>query len=120
MNTVTKGIRKEGFVIKGSDTIPFLEEKLPILGLNDKERNEFIMYWLPILEKNNYNYIYFESLEERNISMPLDINPKPDTLIRILMEFKPLTKPITIQEQQLTKAKRSGYTVVEWGGTEIK
>lgn len=52
--------------------------------------------------------------------MPLDINPKPDTIIRILMTFKGLEKPIDVTEQKLQTPKRTGFTAVEWGGTEIK
>ena len=51
--------------------------------------------------------------------MPLIIEPKPDNVIRILMTFKGLDKEIEVLEQQLTKVNRSGYSVVEWGGTII-
>ena len=34
----------EGFVVKGEDAEKFLEEKLKILGLNDKESTDFITY----------------------------------------------------------------------------
>jgi len=30
----------------------FLEEKLDILGLNEKEKTDFITYWLPVLLRN--------------------------------------------------------------------
>ena len=110
----------EGFVVKGEDTIQFLEEKLSILGLNDKEAEEFIVYWLPILEKNNYNYIRFSTIEEINSYMPLDVTPNPDTTIRILMNYKPLTHKIKVKEQKLTKQERKGFTLVEWGGSKIK
>ena len=110
----------EGFVIKGSDTITFLEEKLAILGLNEREANEFIIYWLPKLENNPYNFIKFASLDVQNEYMPLEINPKPDTLIRVMMAFKKLDTPIEIKEQVLAPTPiRNGFTVVEWGGTEI-
>ena len=112
-------LKEDGFVVKREDTIFFLEEKLEILGLNYKERNEFIMYWLPILEKNKYNYIRFQTMEEINENMELIIDPKPDTLIRIRMEYKPLNKVIKVKEQKLTPVERVGYTVVEWGGTNI-
>ena len=36
--------KQDGFVIKGEDTSKFLEEKLEILGLNEREINEFIIY----------------------------------------------------------------------------
>lgn len=110
----------KGFVVKGEDTASFLEEKLEILGLNDREAEEFIIYWLPKMEHNPYNYIYFQTMEEINNYMELNITPKPETLIRVMMEFKGLNKPIEIKEQELEKIERKGYTVVEWGGTEIK
>lgn len=50
---------KEGFVVKSEDISEFLDEKLKMLGLNYKERQEFIIYWLPRLESNNYTYIRF-------------------------------------------------------------
>ena len=110
---------EEGFVVKGKDTVSFLEEKLEILGLNSKEAEEFIIYWLPKMESNKYNYIRFASLEEINEYMPLEVIPVPDTVIRILMEFKGLDEYIEVKEQKLEKAERNGFTVVEWGGTKI-
>ena len=103
-----------------NDTIKFLEEKLAILGLSEREAEEFIIYWLPKLESNKYNYIRFATQDEINENMPIEINPNPDTIIRVLMTFKKLDNPINIQEQQLKTPNRTGYTVVEWGGTEIK
>ena len=111
---------EEGFVVKGEDTIKFLEEKLEILGLNEKEAEEFIVYWLPKMQNNKYNYIRFQTIEEINENMPLEVTPEPDTLIRVMMEWKGLNKYIEVEEQQLEKAERKDYTVVEWGGTEIK
>lgn len=121
-----EGIRKEkiefnnGFVVSKEDLIPFLEEKLAILGLNARESNEFIIYWLPRLQKNKYNLIRFATKEEIEKEMPLNITPEPETLIRVFMEFKGLDEKITINEQELNKVERNGYTVVEWGGSEQK
>ena len=113
-------IEKDGFIIKGENITEFLENKLSILGLTDREKEEFIIYWLPILQKNKYNYIRFATIDEINKNMPLKIKPNPDTLIRILMTFKGLEKPIDIKEQQLVTPERTGFVAVEWGGTEIK
>ncbi len=119
INTVETDMN-EGFIVKGEDTITFLEEKLEVLGLNEREANEFIIYWLPKLESNKYNFIRFQTQEEINNNMPLEITPKPDTVIRVLMEFKGLEEQIEVQEQRLETPERTGYTVVEWGGTEVK
>jgi hypothetical protein len=72
------------------------------------------------MEHNKYNYIRFETKEEINSYMPLKITPKPDSMIRIVMDFKALDNKINIKEQTLTTPSRTGYTVVEWGGSEIK
>lgn len=112
-------VTNEGFVIKGEDTASFLEEKLEILGLNEREAEEFIIYWLPQMEHNKYNYIKFTERSVIDKYMPLEITPKPDTLIRITMEFKPLTEKINVKEQKLEKVERKGFTVVEWGGSMI-
>ena len=118
-NIVQFQIEDEGFVIKGEDTIAFLEEKLSILGLTEREAEEFIIYWLPKLESNKYNYIRFATMDEINENMPLEINPNPDTIIRVLMIFKGLDEPINVQEQQPYTPLRKGFVAVEWGGTEI-
>ena len=107
---------EEGFIVEKNDIINFLEEKLKVLGLNDKEANEFIIYWLPKLSQSNYNYIYFKTKEEIDENMPLLINPKPETIIRVFMDYKPLKEKITVKEQVLISPERKGFTVVEWGG----
>ena len=112
-------IEKDGFVIKGSDASSFLEEKLAVLGLSERESEEFIIYWLPKLEHNKYNYIRFATIDEINNNMPLSINPNPDTLIRVLMTYKGLNSPINVEKQKLDTPERNGFVVVEWGGTMI-
>ena len=115
-------MQSDGFIVSREDTVSFLEDKLAKLGLNEHEAEEFIVYWLPKLNQNNYNYIRFATMDEINNAMPLDINPNPDTAIRVLMTYKGLDKPIEgITEQQLpTTPTRDGFTVVEWGGSELK
>ena len=98
------------------NAINFLEEKLSILGLNNKERNEFIMYWLPILESNGKSLVYFEQTKERELGNKLNITPKPDSMLRISIHIKKVKDKINIKEQKLEEFKRNGFTVVEWGG----
>ena len=109
-------IEKDGFVVRGEDTIAFLEEKLAVLGLTEREAEEFIVYWLPKLEANPYNYIRFATAEEIERTMPLDIQPAPDTTIRVLMGYKALEQPIEVKEQPLESPAREGFAAVEWGG----
>lgn len=110
----------EGFYVTKENAIEFLEEKLSIIGLNDKERNEFIMYWLPILEKNGKNLVYFELTEEREAYNKLKISPKPDSLLRVAIHVKKVNKKVNIKEQSLKSFTRKGFTAVEWGGVVYK
>ena len=107
----------EGFYVDKNHAIDFLEEKLSKIGLNDRERNEFIMYWLPILEKNGKNLVYFELTDEREAVNRLKISPKPDSLLRIVIHVKKVNKKVFIKEQKLSSFNRKGFTAVEWGGT---
>lgn len=113
-------IQEDGFVVKGSEVIKFLEEKLAILGLTEREAEEFIIYWLPRLQENEYNYIRFATAEEINQNMPLEFSVEPDSLIRVLMTYKKLDTEIEVKEQVLETPIRTGFVAVEWGGTEIK
>lgn len=106
----------EGFYVTKDNAIEFLEEKLSIIGLNAKERNEFIMYWLPILEKNEKSLVYFELTKERDTYNKLIINPKPDSVLRVAIHVKKVNKKTSIKEQNLTSFERNGFTAVEWGG----
>ena len=52
--------------------------------------------------------------------MPLEFSVEPDTIIRVLMQYKPLDNYIEVNEQKLETPERVGFVAVEWGGTEIK
>lgn len=106
----------EGFYVNKDNAITFLEEKLSLIGLNDRERNEFIMYWLPILENNEHNLVYFELTDEKEINDKLIIIPEPNSLLRVTMHVKKIDGYVEIKEQKLKGFEREGFVAVEWGG----
>lgn len=109
----------QGFCVKGADTAAFLETALEKLGLTRKEANEFIVYWLPLMEQNPYNIISFQESTYTDAAK-LDISPIPDTLIRVFMTWQKSNVYVSIPAQTLTSPQRTGFTAVEWGGAEIK
>lgn len=108
----------QGFCVSGDKTAEFLEEALAKLGLTRKEANEFIVYWLPLMQDNPYNMVSFQS-DVYTEHAQLSIEPRPDTLLRIFMAWQSCDELIEIQPQPLTAPERTGFTVVEWGGAQV-
>lgn len=105
-----------GFCVAKEDSAAFLENNLAALGFTDREANECILYWLPILEKSPYNLVSFELTESREAYNALRIFPKPDSLLRVALHILPITEPMEIEAQHLPRLDRHGFTAVEWGG----
>ena len=107
-----------GFVVKGEDTTAFLQETLKKLGLTPREYNEFIVFWLPRMQENPYNLITFQT-DRYTESAKLSITPRPDSVLRVFMAYRPLQEPIAVEAQPLPGFERKGFTVVEWGGAQV-
>ncbi len=113
----TKYDFSKGFCVKGSDTAAFLDQALEKTGLNRREANEFITYWLPKMQDNPYNIISFQQEAYTNPA-PLYVDPNPDTVIRVFMAWYPVNEYTELPAQELTAPERNGFTVVEWGGAQ--
>ena len=112
----------EGFVVSKNNYIEFLEEKLDYVGLTNKESADFISYWLPYMNEFEYCLVSFQ-MENYEEQVKLDFSVKPNNELRVFAVFKGLDKPIKIEEQDLSyynDFERTGFTVVEWGGTIIE
>ncbi len=77
----------KAFVVKGTDTIKSLQEKLEYMGLTLKE---------------------------------LNVNPEPDSILRIFMVYKALDEFVEVRKPVLDTFERNGFTVIEWCGTELR
>lgn len=108
----------KGFCVKGSDTAHFLNEMLLAQGLTPREANEFIIYWLPLMQNNAYNLISFQT-KAYTEGAKLTVEPSPDTLIRVFMAWKALEEAVEVEPQEFTLPQRTGFVAVEWGGAEI-
>lgn len=109
----------QGFVVPGRQAEEFLLLSLGKLGLNAQETADFMEFWLPQLEENPYNLIAFQQQAYTDLAR-LEIDPAPDSLIRVFMAWKPIDKPMEILPQPLQAPARQGFTVVEWGGSRVE
>lgn len=107
---------EEGFVVAQGEVESFLEEALGDLGLNEGETADFMEFWYPRFEGAPYYFVTFMPQEDFEELAPLTVEPAPDTVIRVYMDFLPLAAPVDVVEPELSAPARDGFTVIEWGG----
>lgn len=110
----------KGWIIAKNNLNSFLQNKLSEIGLNSNEKKDFMEYWLPdmVAKSSPYYRISFLQTNELNSLFPMTVEPKPNTVFRIFLDYLPLSeKPKNeIIPQSLNKLIRHGFTLVEWGG----
>jgi len=109
---------KQGFVVKSSDVEVYLKNILAKLGLTKKETADFNEFWVPEMLKQEkpFYFITFLPQSEFDKIAPLKVNPAPDTVIRVFMDYQGLDQFKSVEPLRITTPKRQGFTVVEWGG----
>jgi hypothetical protein len=111
----------EGFVIEKNDLLEFFETTLTKIGLNSKEQQDFITYWYPQMMNNEKNYIRFIFNETYDHYAHLEVTPNPDQLIRVFMLWSSFAgaTPDNMKVQEIPSFTRKGFTLVEWGGSNV-
>ena len=107
---------EEGWVVEYNRLENWFDKNLPKLGLNEKETNQFIEYWTQELPEAKYYEIKLFDKKFIDENMTLNIEPKPDTVTRLLFHFKALDEMTILEEPTITTPERKGFTVIEWGG----
>lgn len=111
--------RTSGFIVPAEQTVAFLEEKLTAMGLNDRERTDFITYWGPRMIANPSNFVHFVFNDACNQFAELTIDPQPAQLFRVYMLWAPAEAGMTVTPQDLPAIHREHFYVLEWGGSEL-
>lgn len=110
----------QGWIVSKEELEDFMNNKLNEIGLSQKEKSDMLEYWLrEMLNKNAPFYrISFLQTIEMNKMIPMEIDPKPDSLYRVFLDYLPLNSEpeFGIDPQKLEKIQRRGFTVIEWGG----
>jgi len=48
-------------------------------------------------------------------SLELAISPRPDSVLRLWILFKPVAEYFDVEPYKIQRFERKGFTVVEWG-----
>lgn len=113
-----------GQLLSTDTIVSFLENNLSAIGLTQKEQADFITFWAPQIIQKPYVFIQF-MLDERydeNIA-GIDVQPMPDSQLRVFMCYRLMEQafvPFEYEQQTFQPFERTGFTLVEWGGTELK
>jgi len=108
-----------GFLVETKNLLSFLENSLTQMGLNSKEQADFISYWYPQMMVNEKNNIHFMFNEACDSYAELKITPQPDHIFRVGMVWAKATTDFVPEIQEIPSVIRNGFTVIEWGGTEV-
>lgn len=107
----------QGRVVETKNIEQELRHDLTTLGLNDSETADFLEFWLPEMPKTPYVRLTWFDTAAMNELAPLAVQPRPDTVMRVFLDFAGQTSPhTTLSPQTLTATARTGFTLVEWGG----
>jgi len=110
-----------GFVVRQAEVTEFLEEKLNQMGLNEKEKTDFITFWGPRMVQTEQGFVQFIFNKEYDQLASLDVSPAPQEIFRVYMLWTPLENSVEIkpQPQKIESVNRTGFYVIEWGGSEL-
>ena len=108
----------QGWTLAKKDIASKLPVALMSMGLSSKESADFMEFWLPKLQAVTTPYVEFsfEGTAAMNQVAPLSITPAPDTLLRVFMVYQGVNHA-GLSMPAYTAPARSGFSVVEWGGT---
>jgi len=97
----------------------FLDAASMRLGLNDKEKTDFVSFWLPAMQKNALNLVQILTGEEVNAVAKMTVDPRPDCEIRVFLMFRAITDRVMAGSPPIPTLRRGTFTVVEWGGANL-
>ncbi|MCX6810379.1 MAG: hypothetical protein NTY30_01410 [Candidatus Berkelbacteria bacterium] len=106
-----------GTVVESAKVSETITSQLGAMGLNAKEIADFKDFWMAKMPTTPYTRLTWLTTEQMNTLAPLAVSPKPDTMIRVFLDFSgQQTSATNLVPQVLPHYQRNGFTLVEWGG----
>lgn len=109
-------LKDEGWVVSRNELPMWFDRYLSMLGLKGREVKDFKVYWLKELPKCSYYEIKPVDEEFLTENLSLEITPKPDTIIRVILYFRCCNERKVLKEPVISSKTRKGFTIIEWGG----
>ena len=109
-----------GYVVSSGHLTAFLSQYAPKVGLNDRETADYLAFWSEQLPAADYYVV--SHYDNPATIMNVELYPQPDTLIQVIMYFKPISAEEKEDYVSLTPPSfspvpsRTGFTAVDWSG----
>ncbi|MFH1377695.1 MAG: hypothetical protein ABIH86_02980 [Planctomycetota bacterium] len=106
-----------GWLVAGADVETFFRGNLAAYGFNAQEIDDFVEYWVRLLDDYPYYAVYPQTSTQIDPLIRLTVSPQPDKVLRLFYTIIPEQSPISISAPTIPTFERSGFTVTEWGGS---
>ncbi len=107
---------ESGWVVKNSNLTTFFSENMLATGFSQREINDFLDYWIPILDSHPFYIIYPQYKSDIDKMILLELSQQPDNILRLFYSIKGSTdEDIKLSPPLIPKFERSGFVVAEWG-----
>jgi len=107
--------RDFGWVISGTYLESFFINNLDSLKFSMKEIDDFVEYWIPLLDDKKKYIIYPQFSYVLDDIVQLKFSKKPDNVIRVFYLIEEHREGETKNIPQMPSTSREGFTIMEWG-----
>ncbi|WP_321371385.1 PKD domain-containing protein [uncultured Draconibacterium sp.] len=107
---------EKGWCVEQSELTTFFETNLAAWNFSSAEIADFLEYWIPLLNENDYYLVYPQTNEIIDRAIAFDFSVSPDNINRLFYGFEGRDEFIVLEESEVAPFERNGFTVMEWGG----
>jgi hypothetical protein len=105
-----------GWVVSKDTLTAFFTHHLLSAGFTEREKNDFIDYWIPRLTEYPYYIIYPQFKNDIDKVIRLNLSKSPDAILRLFYVVKGTNvNDATLKTPTTPSFQRSGFVVTEWG-----
>lgn len=107
---------RSGWIIKKDDLTLFFTQNMLATGFIQKEIDDFIEYWIPLLKNFSLYAIYPQYALDIDKMIGLKFSIKPDNILRLFYAIKGVdNNQINIDVPNIPQFVRKDFVVAEWG-----
>ena len=105
-----------GWIVSRDTLTSFFSNNLLLAGFSQREKNDFIEYWIPRLVEYLYYIIYPQLADEIGKIIHLKISEQPDNMLRLFYVIQGTNDSgKMLPTPPIPQFERNGFVVTEWG-----